>query len=199
MDLKAGLMTDGGGVFDSLMAAVKSTDHSDHSVFSGLGGLATPKDGKLTAVARQILKCQREQWPLSEIAGVARVRLVHALNAPSQPPVVVVLKIARPDDNFDATGTPPKLVDKPGPKKVVLTGEIAVDLDQIDRIEVIVLAVEPGGDKIDDPARGRSLLTQPRNRTEVPDGKGGFGPCASAPFSASTSTATASLICFHRK
>lgn len=175
--LKAGLMTEGGGVFDSLLAAVMPAGKSDHSVFSGLAGLATPIDAKLIEVAKQILKCQHERWPLTEIAGGARLRLVHAVNAPAKPPAAAGFRIARPDDDFDAKVAPPKLDDMPGAKKVVLTGEIAIDLDQIDRIEINVSAVEPGGGKFDDPARGRSLLARRAGRwPEVPDGKGKLRP-----------------------
>lgn len=53
---------------------------------------------------------------------------------------------------------------EPGATHMIVTGEIKLDLEQIDAFEIRAYAVAPGGRAIDDPKRGRGVLARRAGR-----------------------------------
>ncbi|MBY5890750.1 hypothetical protein HFN49_31740 [Rhizobium leguminosarum] len=151
------------------------------SPYVGLGGYPVPDQATIQTIAETLLNGAKNNWPLTEIAGVATLRVAHAVNAPLVPATLRNLESWRPGTPglvFYAKKAAPAAVPPPkdevGSANLVLSGEILVDLDQIDTIEVVASAVSPNGEPIDDPARGRGVLAKRSGRWPQKP-KGGTG------------------------
>ena len=163
------------------MAAMKLAGLSAGAT-AGLCNLPACDEQGNMSIAGQLLSCIRNNWPLTEIAAPTVLRVAHAVNAPQDAPMLHDIEIARP------AGKPADILPKEwrwilprkpcspqdvapwryeraeGATQALLTGEIEVDLEQIDAIEVIAWAVSPGGKAMDDSTRGRGLLARRSGR-----------------------------------
>lgn len=139
---------------------------------TGLGGYTPPDESGINAVATTLLSCIRNNWQLSEVAGTTTLRLEHAVNAPQNAVSLDKIAIVRPDIT-SPSNAPPPVVSVPGSPTLLLTGELLVDLEQVDAVDIVAEVVNPGGKPFDDPARGRGVLAKRAGRwPTVPSGEG---------------------------
>jgi hypothetical protein len=130
---------------------------------TGLGGYAPPDESGIAAVATTLLNCIRNDWQLSEVAGTTTLRVEHAVNAPSNAVSLEKIAILRPDVSGPSNAAPPA-TSAPGSSTLLLTGELLVDLEQVDAVDIVAEVVNPGGKPFDDPARGRGVLAKRAGR-----------------------------------
>jgi hypothetical protein len=152
----------------AMIAAVGSTKPADRT---GLAGYAPPDDSGVSAVAKEVLKCIRSRWQLSEVAGVTKLRVEHAVSAPQNAVSLEKIAILRPDPSSSPNAQPP-VASAPGSPTLLLTGELLVDLEQVEALDIVAEVVNPGGKPFDDPARGRGVLAKRAGRwPTVPSGE----------------------------
>lgn len=150
----------GGAPVAKLTAAVENVKLAARS---GLGGYAPPDDSGLGAVARELLDCVRNRWQLSEVAGTTTLRVEHAVSAPQNAVSLSKIAILRPDPSNATSPTPP-VTSAAGSSTLLLTGELLVDLEQVDAVDIVAEAVNPSGTQFDDTARGRGVLAKRAGR-----------------------------------
>jgi hypothetical protein len=139
---------------------------------TGLGGYAPPDQSGIDAVATALLTCIRNNWQLSEVAGTTTLGVEHAISAPQSAASLNKIVILRPDPS-SPTNVPPPVASAPGSPTLLLTGELLVDLEQVDAVDIVAEVVDPGGKPFDDPARGRGVLAKRAGRwPTTPSGEG---------------------------
>lgn len=130
---------------------------------TGLGGYAPPDEGGLGAVAKELLDCVRDRWQLTELAAATTLRVEHAVNSPQNAVSLAKVAIVRPDTSSSPdSGVPSASV--AGSSTLLLTGELLVDLEQVDAIDIVAEVVNPGGTPFDEPARSRGVLARRAGR-----------------------------------
>lgn len=162
-------------VVSALQAMFAACPTGQDFAYVAPGGVLAPDNALLRSLARVIAN-QHCAGPIAELSAVTTLRAVHAVNRIAVKPVIVA--DPRPDPFAKAAIDPPAPVDgllplvaarrsyRGGPDAVigalkdaglVLSGQIGVDLQKCDAIEVIASCILPGSDRFDDPDRGRSL------------------------------------------
>jgi len=126
---------------------------------TGLGGYAPPDQNGIDAVATALLACIRNNWQLSEVAGTTTLSVEHAISAPQNAVSLDKIVILRPDQSIPPNAPPPVSSAQNSPT-LLLTGELLVDLEQVDAVDIVAEVVNPGGKPFDDPARGRGVLAK---------------------------------------
>lgn len=148
--------------------------------YIGPGGAIVPGHRVLLALGtavRQAMLCH----PVHELSALRRIELIHAVNRPDERPVARALPPGvDPFARAVATDPPPTTPDRSlpveaarpatlaalpgerqriaaGSKLAMLTGEVEVDLEQVDTVEILARCVSPDQAVFDDPGRGRSL------------------------------------------
>lgn len=130
---------------------------------TGLGGYAPPDESGLGAVAKELIDCVRDRWQLTEVAAPTTLRVEHAVSAPQNAVSLAKVAIVRPDTSVPPTADPP-VASAEGSSTLLLTGELLVDLEQVDAVDIIAEVVNPGGTPFDDSARGRGVLAKRAGR-----------------------------------
>lgn len=151
--------------------------------YIGPGGDALPEIKTIRALGHalhHLMLCH----PLPEISGVRRIAAVHAVNVPAEENTPVIAELAKGVDPFPdplcatraATVEPEPLrairpaelgVDVPGfsdaaaiasgSKLMALKGQVKIDPERVDTLEIVARTVSPHSAIFDNPARGRSL------------------------------------------
>jgi hypothetical protein len=142
---------------------------------TGLAGYAPPDASGTNAIATELLKCIRGRWQLSELAATTTLHVAHAVNAPQNVVSLEKVAVVRPDLQklAAANGAANFVGSASGSPTLLLTGEILVDLEQVDTIDIVATVVNSGGKPFDDPARGRGVLAKRAGRwPTIPSGQG---------------------------
>ncbi|OSI74431.1 hypothetical protein BSZ21_05850 [Bradyrhizobium canariense] len=150
----------------------------------GFAGKPPPELTGIDAISAKLLDCARNRWPLAELASPTTLRVTHAVNAPVDAPSLEQLTVLRPAKPTAISPEPtpgkggtdnPDLV--PGSSTLVLSGEILVDLEQTDMIDIVATVVNGSGKPFDDKTRGRGLLAKRTGRwPRITDGEGDRRP-----------------------
>ncbi|MET4072471.1 hypothetical protein ABID58_007300 [Bradyrhizobium sp. S3.2.6] len=149
---------------------------------AGLTGKAPPTPPGIEAISKGLLSCIQNKWPLTELASPTTLRVMHAVNAPKDAPSLQSLKILRPGSLESVKPAPPKADDTkpqapavaacpaafcstdpdlvPGSATMLMSGEILVDLEQADTIDIVATVVNASGKPFDDANRGRGILAK---------------------------------------
>ena len=133
------------------------------------GGYRSKCQTSIDYAAKMMLESITAKWPIEEIAGVARLRVAHAINAPLDAPVLQISSIGRPRFNapqadlkdpnvlYEAENTSDATI-------AVLKGTLSLNLEETDAFEIVASVVAATGKAFDDPARSRSLLARRSGR-----------------------------------
>ena len=151
------------------LGTIKAADRT------GLAGYAPLDASGVNAVVKELLTCVRNRWRLTELASVTTLRVAHAVSAPQTAVSLAKIAVARPDLQKLATtsDTATSVNSVPESPTLLLTGEILVDLEQVDTVDVVATVVNPGGKQFDDPVRGRGVLAKRAGRwPTIPSGEG---------------------------
>ncbi|MFP3562888.1 hypothetical protein [Paraburkholderia sp. SIMBA_030] len=130
---------------------------------TGIGGYAVPGDGLITQCANKILSIMTDKWPIEEVAAVTSLRVCHAVNRPSLVPILHDVNVRRPASATQYIDKP-ESADSAGAKTLLLTGRIALDLEQSDAFEILAETTGTGGKLLDDPSRARSAMSRRTGR-----------------------------------
>lgn len=151
--------------------------------YIGPGGAVAPSNKVLLGVA-QFLHAQLACQPLEEISAVRRLEVVHACNlSPAVPNLpeadhaalakthvspsakgLMAFRPAAAPASEDCTTIPDHLdVAAAGSTHLVMTGEVEIDLNANDGLEIIAETVLPGTSTFDDATRGRSFAKKRAN------------------------------------
>lgn len=134
---------------------------------TGIGGHLVPDGGRVRLCAKDILETLRGKWPIEEVAAVTQFRACHAIPWPTHPPQLdgVLLRrpaTVRPGQPFTFKDAPSG--DVRGSTTLLLTGNVELDLEQVDGFEVLARGIALSGRPIDAPTRGRSLISRRTGR-----------------------------------
>ena len=120
--------------------------------------------------AKMMLETITAKWPIEEIAGVARLRVAHAINAPLDAPVLKkISSVGRPQlSTPQADLKDPNVLygaeNAPDATIALLKGMLSLNLEEADAFEIVASVVAATGKAFDDPARSRSLLARRSGR-----------------------------------
>ncbi|MFF0952150.1 hypothetical protein ACFYE9_32390 [Rhizobium leguminosarum] len=149
---------------DIVVDACKVTGMSQP--LTGIGGADVPDDNTLGQIATNMIDAVRKRWPIEEIAAVTKLRVCHAVNKP-----MMASWHEGPVNTFRRSEVypceqiiNPELKDDDGAHGVLLAATVDVDLSLVGSFVVIAETVGADGSKLDDPARGRSMISKRSGR-----------------------------------
>jgi hypothetical protein len=133
------------------------------------GGHRSKCEVSIDYATKMILETITAKWPIEEVAGVARLRVAHAINAPLDAPVLEISSVGRPRlGNPRADLKDPNVLygaeNAPDATIALLKGTLSLNLEEADAFEIVASVVAVTGKAFDDPARSRSLLARRSGR-----------------------------------
>lgn len=169
------------GLTEKIEKAAKNESYS----YVGPGGAIAPNNSILKVLGEELHK-QIKCHPLTEISSITTLEITHATNRAANAPTIIEMPLAdqtnlkyrsknkknrnpvpiaasRPkslvisDDDSQVVSKAFKNILSPGSTEFALHGEVELDLDAIDTIEVTAKAALPASSAFDDKNRGRSL------------------------------------------